>query len=80
MTAYDGDQLDVFDQLQIDIPPETLSPIECSNRPGSKAFLQVQQTFCDYVRTIQQQHACSWLEARNKFFAIRGSAEGEPTS
>ncbi|SFM28795.1 hypothetical protein SAMN04487943_11236 [Gracilibacillus orientalis] len=80
-------QMDLFEFLEDDeekldpgieiiIPDDIISPLECKNSPKSKAFKRVQHRWSVYVKSVQDYHKCSWFEASKKL--LKHKKEGSP--
>lgn len=65
------EQINLFDSEEIEIPKHVKAPFECNKKLGSQEFVGNQRLFGLYVKKIQREYGCTFLEARKKFFELR---------
>ncbi|HBZ09144.1 MAG TPA: hypothetical protein DEO65_04540 [Bacillus bacterium] len=81
------EQMDIFDFLSEDhenvppigieiiIPHDVISPLECTKGVKTKEFRIVQKRWKNYVDALNEQEGGSWLEAREKLIRHRDNKE-----
>ncbi|GIN89871.1 hypothetical protein J22TS1_09220 [Siminovitchia terrae] len=82
-----AEQMDIFDFLSVEneqkaptgieiiIPEDVISPLECTKGVKTKEFRNVQRWWKHYVDALYEQEGGSWIEVREKLIWHRDNKE-----